>query len=223
MSEEDRLIDMAIHKLELRSDLKTRKRINDIFAENTLQSQKFTQAVKKVGNVNKFDRGDAIALLERYYEDSLVTMSSENCDFCRKSGWLKVILISGLHNKYMKTWIYNCNEPTKYDNFLRLNHSFSAEVTKMPCKCDSGNERNMKNGQEWIPIGRRGEILQKSFKWTKGSPEDCDATEDYYITSACERINNFKLGIDESVRKLSTYPDVPTLQRELIAKLEEFA
>ncbi len=220
MTEEDRLIELAIAKLELRNDIKTKTRLKEIFSENSLQSQKFTNAVKKVCDVGKFDRGDAVGLLRGFYESSLTTMSSENCDFCRKSGWLKVILISGMHNNYAKTWIYDCNQPTKYDKYLRANHTFSAEVTKMPCKCESGNNRNIKNGVEWIPVSRRGEILQKSFKWTKGDFETCDATEDYYIKSAADRINNFKLGIDEHVRKLSTYPDIQTLQKELTAKLE---
>lgn len=214
MSEIDRLTKLAITRLGLVENMKTQEAVKEILSENGIQSKKFTACISRIEKMHQSDRRDVYGLLTRFYQDAMMTIDSVDCDYCRKSGWLKVVLITGQYAGYEKTWIYNSNQPEKHDEFLKENGTFKARATLMPCTCDNGTLRNNTLHGAWLNDDQRKLVLARSVKRYDASPDDCEVLEYYYQEEIVNKINGIKEGLNISVRNIKSYPPIEVLRKK---------
>ncbi len=193
------LIRETIQRLRLDKDPQAKYKLNKILTENAPDAQKFRRAISSIEKMHESDRKDVYAILETNYQDERSTFYSENCDYCRGTGWLKAVQMCGNHNKRSKTWIFNFNKKDSQEKFLKANKTFTAQVMKYPCGCANGNERNqilIHSGEDWLKPEQRRSIMGKVYISQCDRPDEMDAEEEYINYQMMNRINGFKKGLD---------------------------
>ena len=218
---QNQLIENAIRKLGLKLSLKQRKMITDLFVEEGADASKWSRSVSKVANIPLMDRKDPLRALIDTYRELMQFKNDIECDYCRRTGWLKVILISGRYASGAKVWMFNFNVQDGHLKFLNKNRTFRASAHQMPCVCENGGAKNTILEHEWLKPEHRSKVLQRSVKYSHSSEDENEAYEDYMLEQTVYKINKIREGIDYQIKPIHEYPNVEELQNQLRTTLEE--
>ena len=123
----------------------------------------------------------------------------DDCDHCKQSGYLKVILIDWTTEQgYNKTSIYDPKNKKAFQ-YLCESGNFRARKALLPCICDYGNRTNVKNGEKWIEDEKRKAILSRAFRFQSTGLEDFqqDVVCDYLQEIAKGKVNPKQVKISD--------------------------
>lgn len=168
-------------------------------------------------NRGKWDTITVSTVVDAY--NRKVNAVSVDCEYCRGGGWLKVILLEGVHRGYEKTWIFNYRDQDKQLRYLKTNDSFKARAAILPCTCGNGSNRNIKNKREWLSDDMRVLALSRSIRYT-GNSDNSKAYEDYYQQQTIDQINGKIDRIKDIEDYLKESPSVQDLQNKLKQAME---
>ena len=159
-----------------------------------------------------YDRISPLDVLDAY--NKRLSSQIVSCDYCRGGGWLKVILLKGMHDGRERIWVYNFRDSVKHMRYIKANPTFKAHAAVLPCTCENGSCRNVKNKRDWFSVDMRGLILQRSIRF-KGDADAASSYEDYYQDKTVDLIN----GKIQTIKDIKEYPDIPALQKLLMNTL----
>lgn len=216
--EQNQLIGNAVLKLALKLTLQQRRMITDLFQQEGADGSKWARSVSKVANIPLADRKDPLRALIDTYRELMQFKNDIECDYCRRTGWLKVIYLSGRYAGKAKIWMFNFNIQEKHLKFLKSNKNFTASSHQVPCVCENGSDKNQILGQEWLKPEQRNMALQRSVKYAideNGTSGEDEAYEDYMIERTVHKLNQIKKGIDYHIKPIHEFPSVEVLQKQL--------
>ncbi len=133
-----------------------------------------------------------------HYRDICESTSRVECEKCKKSGWVSVILLFGKFEDYLRVYVYDPNRLNREKTYRAVwKLQLEAEHRFMPCSCKNGDLRNKKHGGEWLEPKFRRLIESRHFK------ENGD--KDYWIEEHLRMLNCFRLGKPYQVRNPQEY------------------
>ena len=147
-------------------------------------------------------------------QETIEPLVFEECQHCKKSGWLKVCLVQWEDEKgYRRTSVYNHHSEGQF-NYLIENGNFTATADVLPCICSNGDRVNRKNDSEWIPQGQRNKLLKCAFRYTD------PAVEDFEQVATVNYLNAIAKGEDNPTKaKFNDFPKDIDKVKEMLRKI----
>lgn len=129
------------------------------------------EALIKIKDSEKYaNRRPSVTSLLAVYKDLCDKHVTTECLFCRSTGYLEVITLSGLYKGQKKTWIFNPDTKANQGNIKWLKQRaesgqrFIAENKVLPCVCENGEKRNQRGSQEWLTKEQRARARDRAFR-----------------------------------------------------------
>jgi hypothetical protein len=203
----DEAIDHASFQFNWKLQVHQRLEITDLFDQAGFFEAKWKESVIRIKGKMKFGTRVQVSDVLDIYSDLTSLKSDINCEYCRKSGWLKVVILNGTHNNKPVNIVYDYNDPERHYLFLQKNTNFVITQDRLPCICGKGSEHNMKNKNEWVPNNLRNQILKRSIRFS-GEEDAANAYEDYYQTQTVHMLSELIQGRNYTVKDIKDYPDM---------------
>jgi hypothetical protein len=125
-------------------------------AEN--KQKLFEEAVIKTADMIAISgKKPSVAQVLDIFDHMSTNDETVSCGICKSSGWIWSLVIRGRHNGQEKEWIFNPAKPSQ--KFLKRmamsGNKFIPVVRTLPCQCQHGDKRALRNGKEWITKKQR--------------------------------------------------------------------